>query len=264
MATHATLSEHAIRQGKLWGSAASDWLNIQEPHSAPLWNAVLDLLGAHPSSRLLDAGCGAGGASVLAQSRGIPVAAFDPSESLLALAAPRLAVVKLGELEAIPFPDGAFDLSMAINSLQFTANPAPALRELNRVTKDRIAIAVWGPPSENDIQRVFEAVVALFPKRPSGQGAFALSQPGLLEHHLMEAGLTIQKDEELAGAFDYPDLSTALRGQMSAGPSQRAAEILGPDKVRAAIEGALFSLRQPAGSIRMSYVFRILVVGAGA
>jgi hypothetical protein len=68
--------------GQLWGKAAHDWAELQEPTSAPLWEAMLDAAAVGPGTRVLDAGCGAGGASILAASRGARVNGLDDKAGL--------------------------------------------------------------------------------------------------------------------------------------------------------------------------------------
>lgn len=251
------LSEAARKQAALWNTVAKDWAAIQESIEPELWNAVLDRLALQPGESLLDAGCGAGGASVLAAARGARVSAFDCSESLLDLARQRLpdAEWRLGELEDVPFPDASFDAVMAINTLQFSADPAKAMGELRRVTRPggRIAVAVWH--IDSDQKTIFDAFVSLFDKKPASRGPFQLSLPGELE--ALTPGAAI---ETLAGDVEYPDLETALRGQLAAGPSQRTIEIFGRERVAAAVTGALKRFLTASGAIRMRNRFRIATV----
>src|ERR1035438_8617774 len=96
-----SLSEIARKQGRLWGAEARDWVEIQERTAPVLWHAVLEAARVGPGDRLLDAGCGAGGASVMAREWGATISACDASEALLAIAQERLpgADLKIGELE---------------------------------------------------------------------------------------------------------------------------------------------------------------------
>src|SRR5579872_1240717 len=84
------LSDPARKQGRLWGIEAQDWLDIQERKSPALWNAVLDAAKVAQSTRVLDAGCGTGGASLLARDRGAIVSGCDASEGMLVIARRRL------------------------------------------------------------------------------------------------------------------------------------------------------------------------------
>ncbi len=254
------LSEAAQKQGRLWGLAAQDWLDIQERKSPELWNRVLDVARVNAETRLLDAGCGTGGASVLARERGATVTGCDASDAMLVIARQRLPEVnfRLAELENLPFPDHAFDVVLAINSLQFTNDPAKAAQELARVTapKGRIAVVVWSL-DHCEQKAIFDAILALFEKPPKGRGVFALSGPGDVERLFpsMRAEIT-----EIDCEFTYPNLEIALRGQMAAGPSQRVVEIFGREKVESAVRSALKPFVTSTGEVRLRNRFRCLVV----
>src|SRR5690349_16349396 len=92
-------------QGELWGAAANDWAELQDPMSRPLWQAMLNSARVGAGTRLLDAGCGAGGACVLAAARGALVSGFDASEALLAIAQGRVPAgdFRRGDLESLPY-----------------------------------------------------------------------------------------------------------------------------------------------------------------
>ena len=166
------LSETARKQGALWGAEARDWTEIQERTAPLLWRAALDAAGVGSGTRLLDAGCGAGGASVAARERGAIVSGCDASEPLLAIARERLpdADLRLGELENLPFPDRAFDVVLAINCMQFTRDPLRAAQDLVRVTGPaaRIVVVVWSI-DQCEQRQIFDAVLrkgAVFSRCP--------------------------------------------------------------------------------------------------
>lgn len=253
------LSESARKQGALWGVAARDWLEIQERTAPALWRAVLDAAKIGSGTRLLDAGCGAGGASLLAREREAVISGCDASEELLAIAHKRLpeADLKLGELENLPFLDASFDAVLAINSLQFTPDPSRAAREFMRVAPGgRIAVVVWAV--EHCEQRhVFDAILRLFDEPPKGRGVFALSAPGEVE--ALFPGV-VTETHEVDCPSVYPDLEIALRGQMAAGPSQRVIQIFGRENVETAIRGALQPFVTASGEVRMQNRFRCILV----
>ncbi len=253
------LTEKARKQGSLWGAEARDWLEIQERKSPALWRPVLDFARVGEGTRILDAGCGAGGASVMARERGAVVSGCDISESMLDLARERLpgADLRLAELEALPFDDGGFDAVVAINSLQFTPDPARGAQELLRVTAPggRVAVVVWSI-EHCEQKQIFDAMLSLFETPPKGRGVFALSSPGEVE--ALFAG-TATEAHEIDCLFEYPDLDTALRGQMAAGPSQRVVEIFGRERVEAVVRGALAPFVTDSGAVRMQNRFRCVV-----
>ena len=45
-------------QGTLWGAAAREWSELNEPFSTPFYEAVFDAIAVGPGMKLLDAGCG--------------------------------------------------------------------------------------------------------------------------------------------------------------------------------------------------------------
>jgi hypothetical protein len=59
----------ATRQGWLWGTATQDWAKLQEPLALSLWEAMLDAAAVGPDTRVLDAGCGAGGVELVEDRR---------------------------------------------------------------------------------------------------------------------------------------------------------------------------------------------------
>ena len=76
-------------QGDLWGKAARDWVELQEPKHEPLWDAMLEAGKVGRKSRVCDVGCGGGGASLLAAERGARVSGLDAAEALVGIARER-------------------------------------------------------------------------------------------------------------------------------------------------------------------------------
>jgi ubiquinone/menaquinone biosynthesis C-methylase UbiE len=258
------LSGRALKQGELWGHGARDWAALQEPGAEPLWNAVLDAARVGPATRLLDAGCGAGGAAVLAAQRGAEVFGIDVSANLITIAHRRLprADFRVAELEDLPFPDGGFDAAVAVNSLQYVSNAQLAIVELGRVCRrgGRVVAAGMSDPDRCDMAAIFRAIVDLFERPPAGRGPFTLSAPGALESLVQSvAGLRMESIDEIDCTHEYPDLDAALRGQMSAGATWRAVEIQGEERVRTAVRSALERFLQPDGKVRMENRYRYAV-----
>jgi SAM-dependent methyltransferase len=114
----------AEMQGALWGASARDWAALQEASSIPLWKDVLQAAGAGPGVRILDAGCGAGGACVEAAKLRCEVTGVDASDALLSVAREKLpdARFEQADLESLPFADSAFDGTIAVNSIMYVAD----------------------------------------------------------------------------------------------------------------------------------------------
>ena len=65
--------------GHLWSHGARDWASFVEPHYQSFYQAVYGRLGITEGTRVLDVGCGPGGAALLASGRGALVAGLDAS-----------------------------------------------------------------------------------------------------------------------------------------------------------------------------------------
>lgn len=73
------------------GVWARDWAELNEPAWRPVFEAALDVAELTSGKLLLDIGCGAGGALVIARRRGAEVTGLDASANLAAIARKRLA-----------------------------------------------------------------------------------------------------------------------------------------------------------------------------
>jgi trans-aconitate methyltransferase len=101
------LAEAGRVQQQLWGSDPTGWARFAEPHTRPLFEAVLTATLVTAGTRLLDAGCGSGLLLELAAARGAIVTGLDVSPGLLAAARDRVpdAELWLGDLQELPFPN---------------------------------------------------------------------------------------------------------------------------------------------------------------
>jgi SAM-dependent methyltransferase len=250
-------------QGKLWGAASSDWIE-NEKFCVPLYEAVFDAVDLAPRRRMLDVGCGAGLALQMAASRGAVVTGIDASEGLLGVARSRLpdADLRQGDVESLPFDDDSFDLVTSFNAIQFATDPAAALREAKRVLapNGQLAIVTWGDYGRCDIRWVFSEIGKLVPPPPPGaEGPFALSAPGMLETMVTAVGLSPVAAADVAAPFTFPDLDSAIRIQLSAGPLQRCVQIAGEEATRRALTNAFALARKDDGTYRLENEFRYLV-----
>jgi SAM-dependent methyltransferase len=253
--------------GRLWGSAAADWAAIQERTCRPVYEAVFERVGLRAGMRYLDVGCGAGLAAQLAAERGAKVCGLDASENLLGIARERVpdGDFHVGELESLPFPDGAFDLVTGFNSFQYAANPGAALAEAKRVAGPgaQVVVMTWGDPVGMEAASIVAALRSLLPPPPPGApGPFALSDEGALRGFASAAGLEPLEVVDVDSPWQYADLTTALRGLGSSGVAARARDHSSAEAVEEAHAKALGSFRQADGSYRIGARFRCLVTRA--
>jgi SAM-dependent methyltransferase len=251
----------AMVQGQLWGRAAHDWAELQEPTALPLWEAMLDAAAVGPGTHVLDAGCGAGGASVLAVCRGAYVNGLDAAEALLTIARRRVpdGDFHLGDLELLPYAGGAFDVVLAADVLPHVANRAAALREVRRVCVPggRVVLAIWGRPEECEQHAIVRALRQLLPT-PLAEEPFSLSAPGVLDALVAEIGLRVVDDGTVACPAEYPDEETACQALVATGPMQAALRVVGAQQLSAVVRAAIAPFRTSSGGVRLVNRFRYI------
>jgi SAM-dependent methyltransferase len=110
-------------------------------------------LGIAPGSTLLDVGCGAGQLALIAARAGLKVTGSDIATNWLERARARAAAENLsvifqeGDAEALPYPDGRFDVVTSVVGAMFAPRPERVAAELTRVCRSggMIAMANWTP-----------------------------------------------------------------------------------------------------------------------
>ena len=259
-----TQTSSAAIEGRLWGVRADDWAAIQERQVAPAYEAALDALRVGSSTRLLDAGCGAGMFLRLAADRGADVHRLDASEGLLAHARGGVPGAPLlqGELEQLPYEDASFEIVTGFNSFQYAARPAVALAEARRVARPegRVLLLNWAPAELCEAAGYLMALGRLMPPPPPGTpGPFALSDTDVLSALFDDAGLHVLAVEDVECVWRYPDEPTAVAGLMCSGPVVGVIEHAGEPAVRAATVSFLERFRTPAGGYRITNVFRYVI-----
>jgi SAM-dependent methyltransferase len=269
MALTTDLDRWEATQRGLWGRRPEDWSELAEPQNVALFTDALDEAGVGAGSSVLDIGCGSGLALSLADQRGARTSGIDISAPLLAVARARVPAAELreGGLDVLPFADASFDAVLAINALQFAADPAGALREVHRVLRPggRLAIGGFAAPETCQSTALHLAMESLVPPaRHEDHAPYALAAPGALESALAEAKLTVTLDREQPGDWRYGDLDQALRGVLSSAGGTRAIGLVGEDRVRQVLTDALAPFRTPQGSYVMHNRFRLTVAERAA
>ncbi len=103
---------------------------------------VGERLGRVASRLVLDVGCGTGRSAAVLGGLGARVVGVDPDAAMLAAARRRLDAPVLAVGERLPFPDRAFDATIAVTVLEFVQDPAEVLAEMARVTRSPGTIVV--------------------------------------------------------------------------------------------------------------------------
>ena len=117
--------------------------------SVPLAVLLADLAGVAPPGRALDVGCGTGALTreLVARLGAGGVAAVDPSDSFVSAVRERFTGVDVrhASAESLPYPDDAFDVTLAELVVHFMTDAAAGVREMVRVTRPGgvVAACVW-------------------------------------------------------------------------------------------------------------------------
>jgi SAM-dependent methyltransferase len=244
-----------IESGRAWGERATDWAYLNEPYARRANDTLFDRTGVGPGTRLLDIACGSGYAARVAAERGAAVAGLDASEALIAIARARTpdADFRVGDMFALPFDDGLFDVATSFNGIWKGCEEA--LREARRVVRPGglVGFTFWGSPKRLGLMPYFATLLELSP--PSHVAA-TLNQgdtgrPGVAEQMLADAGLEYVDRGSAQVINEWPDLDMAARGLASAGPSWPAVHEVGYDRFADAMRAAIQPLWTEEFGIRI-------------
>ncbi|MGH6623462.1 MAG: class I SAM-dependent methyltransferase, partial [Burkholderiaceae bacterium] len=232
----------------------------QEPQHRALYEAVFAQLGLGAGVRYCDIGCASGVAAQMAAERGAVVAGLDAAENLIEIARERVPAgdFRFGEMEALPFDDGVFDVVTGFSAFSYAARPLVALAEARRVARrdGRVVMQTWGQPDEEGVASLIEALTPLLPPRPEGRPwIYALSDEPALRAFVESVGLKALHVETLFTTWTYPDHATALRAFASSGRAVRAIECTSEAAVNDANAAALAPYRRADGSYRVGASF---------
>jgi SAM-dependent methyltransferase len=254
--------------GTLFGAHANDWAATWEGMAGwgiAVYQHVLDRTPIGRGTRVLDVGCGAGRFVRMAADRGAAVAGLDAATELVEIAAGRTpqGEFRVGDLEALPWPDGAFDVVTGFSVFQFAADKARALGEARRVSRGPIAIVIPSRVSRSGIAAVFKPMFGLFPPEAldvlKTRGMYALSEPGRLEEVIAAADLTIRDDDEIDSVVVFSDADSAERAYLAAGATVLAVQHSGEEAVRDALRTGLAPFTGSDGRVTLASSFRAVI-----
>ncbi len=268
MQQHGTGS--GTRWGPLFGARASTWAETWEgPRGwgTPVYQHVIDRAHIGPGTTVLDCGCGAGRFVGLATQRGAAVAGIDASGELAEIAARRTprADIRVGDIEALPWPDNTFDVVTGFSTFQFADDHVAALEEARRVSRGQVWVVIPTRLDDSGIPRLFAALATLFPPAflPSlkRSGMYALSAPGTLEETLSGAGMSPRSDQTIEVTTVFPDTGAAIGAFLSAGATTLAIRHSGQHAVEQALNDALTPLTGDRGQVTLPGWFRVVQTG---
>jgi SAM-dependent methyltransferase len=148
--TMAAVQPHNVRAATVWSSGGHLYDEISRGIADSIEHCVLRL-APRPGERVLDLATGTGWTSRRVAARGARVVGVDIAEDLLAAARERASAqglpidYRVGDAEALPFEDRAFDAVISTCGVMFASRPEAAAAELARVVRPggRLAITTW-------------------------------------------------------------------------------------------------------------------------
>lgn len=170
--TSITTSAIKTKHRAMW--ALGDYAAIASEVIPSLGGVVVEALDVQPGERVLDLAAGSGNASIPAALRKAQVVACDLTPELLERGrehadAQGLTVDwQVGDCEALPFPEGSFDVVMSCVGVMFAPFHERSAAELIRVTRSggRIGLLNWTP--EGFIGQMFAAMKPYAAAPPPG------------------------------------------------------------------------------------------------
>jgi ubiquinone/menaquinone biosynthesis C-methylase UbiE len=152
------------------------------------------------------------------------------------------------DAQALPFPDGSFDLVVCQFGVMFFPDKVRANREALRVlgAGGRYLLVSFDRLELNPVPKAAEnAVAALFPEDPPQymeRGPFSYADPALIEHDLMAAGFTDIQIETVA-LSSRVSASDAAQGLVLGSPFRSEIERRDPSALDRAVNAVTEALR---------------------
>jgi len=128
---------------------------------------AVDRLNPQPGERVLDVGTGTGWAARSIAARGATVTGVDLGteviEAARTLSNGHHIDFRVGDAEALPFPDNHFDAVISTFGVMFVRNPEAAAAELARVVRPggRVVLATWA--TGGSVQEMFQLIKSYRP-----------------------------------------------------------------------------------------------------
>lgn len=197
-----TNERNGVSQQEIWndlvGEAWVRYADIHDEQAKPFGHAVMDRLGDLTGARVLDVGCGTGGAAAQLVQRGAAhVLGVDISVPMIDAAresADEHAHFEVGDATAL-ISAGLFDVVFSRFGVMFFDDVVAAFSRLHCLATDdaRLGFCCWGQPFANPVMTlpVMASAAVLGPPQfaePGAPGPFSLSSSEVIGDTLTRAG----------------------------------------------------------------------------
>ena len=220
-----TTGSHHDNVEKQFGSQASAYLTSAVHATGRDLQLLGERLSAFPDASVLDLGCGAGHASLVAAGQVAKVTAYDLSAQMLDVVAAAAKDKQLtnidtcqGYAEALPFADESFEVVISRYSAHHWHDVPQALREVKRVLKPGGTVIIMdvmspGHPVRDIWLQTVEALRDTSHVRnyASGEWLVMLNEAGLITQQLTTDRLPLEYGTWIARMRTPQVLSDAIR-----------------------------------------------------
>ena len=212
------------------------------------WAArLVDLARVGSGMHVLDAACGTGIVARQAAARTGPtgrVVGVDINDDMLRVARAAAGDVSIewrhGDVAALPFADGTFDVVCCEQALQFFADPVAALTEFNRVLRSdgRLALSVCRPLRYAPTYVALAEALERHAGREAGaimRSPFASWDAGQLRALLLAARFSSVRVVIEACSLRYPSCEEFVRREVSSSPLAESVRALSMERREALV-----------------------------
>jgi SAM-dependent methyltransferase len=229
---------------------------------------LCEAAGVVPGQRVLDVACGTGivARTVADLARPADVVGVDLNQAMLTVARRVRPDIEWrhGDVAALPFPDGSFDVVVCQMALMFFPDRPGALREMGRVATAGGPVAVL-VPSHLDQQAAYGPFVEMAARHAGPEARSLLSSYFLcgdidqLAALFDEAGLVVTMTRTEHGTMRFPSVDVAVATEVNSTP---LGERLTPEVYDLILSGArevMAPFTSDDGALEMPFASHIVV-----
>jgi SAM-dependent methyltransferase len=241
----AEVLPHNLKSAATWGSGGASYDLVSESIADAI-DHVVNRVWPRSPEKILDVATGTGWTARRLSSRGAKVTGVDIGEGVIE-AAKRIAPeidFKVGDAEALDFPDRSFDCVTSTFGVMFVSRPETAAAELARVTRKggRLGLVTWLPG--NTVEEIFKTMRPYMPAPPVNPppSPFAWGREDRVRELLGDTfDLTFERG---ATVLRMPDGQTVWDLFVTGyGPTKMLAASLDPER-RAALQRDLIAMHE--------------------
>ena len=206
-------------------------------YSVPLAPLFAEFAEVTAGQRVLDVGCGPGAltAELVQRVGAAAVSAVDPSGPFAAAVESRCpgVDVRRAAAEQLPFPDEAFDATLAQLVVHFMSDPLAGLREMARVTRSEgvVAACVWDHAGGGGPLARFWAAARELDPDVEDESLRAGARRGHLSELLGEVGVHAVEETAVTAHVEHSTFDDWWNPfTLGVGPAGRYLETLDPER----------------------------------